>query len=80
MCVTGKNDPNVPPVKGSGLLWKIAGGGSPYKAGRFPPPRIAASSSCERAALNDSKVADAAEAAAMPAHVRILRLVLMSRS
>ena len=61
-CATGKNDTNVPPVEGSGLRWKIAGGGSPHKVGRSPPPRIAASSSWERAALNDSKVTDAAEA------------------
>jgi hypothetical protein len=62
VCVTGKNDPHVPPVEGSGLRWKITDGGSPHQVGRFPPPRIAASSSWDRAALNDSKVADAAEA------------------
>ena len=38
--IDGKNDPNIPPVDGSGLRWRICGGGSAYKVGRFPVPLV----------------------------------------
>jgi hypothetical protein len=68
--MAGKNDPNIPPIEGSGLRWKIAGGGSPWKVGEPPLPRIAASSSWECAALNDSKDTDAADACVSRSNAR----------